>query len=254
MVRTRKQDVADGVAETINAVHGEGRAIGLGVDVGVEADVEALVGTAVTVHGRLDVLVSNAAITPSARGVDREFEDFTVVLRVNLGRQFLASRAAARVMVQRGRGRIIHVTSTRAVVGVPRLAAYSASKAGINNLSNELDQELADLGVRTVAVAPGLTEHTRDATCRGCRAHRPGVGAYPGGRLGRPEVLTASSRSSPARPRTTSPAPSSRCGHDREAPSVRRWQQASPRPHNARRPAGRSHAPHTLARPTRRTP
>jgi NAD(P)-dependent dehydrogenase (short-subunit alcohol dehydrogenase family) len=179
--RKRAQDVVDELP---------GTGFALEADVGDEAAVAAAAAEVDAVAGRLDGLINNAGWMPGPhRVLDMDTAVLERVLRSNLVGSFLTTKHFAPLMVRGGGGRIIYMSSIGAVQSTPGGSAYSASKAGINMLANVVHQELADDGVRTVAIAPGLTvtpgmrEIVSDAHVEHVRAN------YPGGRLGEPEDL-----------------------------------------------------------------
>jgi NAD(P)-dependent dehydrogenase (short-subunit alcohol dehydrogenase family) len=118
-------------------------------DIADEADAERMVSEAVQRHGRLDILVNNAA---APQGLDRrDIEDVPVavwdrVVRVNLRGTFLMSRFAVPVMRRQRHGRIINISSMAGVVAAPRSAAYSASKAAVIGLTRSLSADVAPWG------------------------------------------------------------------------------------------------------------
>jgi 3-oxoacyl-[acyl-carrier protein] reductase len=124
-------------------------------DVTSSAEVDALVGRAQDRHGRLDVLVTAAGFARDARLADMDDERWRSVLDVCLFAPFACSRAAAPVMAAQGYGRIVHVAS-RAHLGNPGQANYSAAKAGVIGLTKALAKELGRDGITVNAVAPGL--------------------------------------------------------------------------------------------------
>jgi 3-oxoacyl-[acyl-carrier protein] reductase len=179
-------DLDGGRAERVAAEAGN-EAIGLAADVSSEPDVVAMVDRAVATFDRIDVLVNNAGMFPKLRIVDMPVELWDRVLAVNLRGAFLCSRAVIPIMAARGGGRIINISSGLGERGTAGAAAYSASKAGISTFTKVLHQETADLGIKSVAVAPGLTD---TALMRG--AHDEAyighlVNQMPGKRLGQPE-------------------------------------------------------------------
>ena len=134
---------------------GELRASYVHCDVGDKAQVDALVRHAVALHGRIDVLVSNAGIFKAADFLDVTEADFDAVLRVNLKGSFLVGQAVAREMAKTGGGAIVNMSSVNGAVAIPNIASYNVSKGGINQLTRVMALALADIGIRVNAVAPG---------------------------------------------------------------------------------------------------
>jgi len=119
-----------------------------------------VVDAAVTAYGGVDILVNNAAVSASTNILDTTPELYEQVLAVNLTAPFMLSKAAIPVMVDRGGGSIIHITSIAALRGQGGrgCAAYSASKAGLIGLTNDVADSLGAKGVRMNCIAPGLID------------------------------------------------------------------------------------------------
>lgn len=153
----KNPSVHDTVAQVLDA---GGVAIGMQMDAGAEADVAAMVATALRNHGQLDIAFANAGISGGMAGIfDLTPEAWTEILRVNLIGPWLMVKHAGKVMADAGRGGAIVCTASvaglRSGAGGP---AYSASKAGVINLVMVAAQQLSETNVRVNALCPGLTE------------------------------------------------------------------------------------------------
>ncbi|MBX6313510.1 MAG: glucose 1-dehydrogenase [Isosphaeraceae bacterium] len=153
------------------------------VDVTDPAGVQVMIEGVLADFGRIDVLVNNAGVGLNKPFLTTTLEEWERQIRVNLTGTFLCSQAAARAMVRRGGGRIVNVASISGQRGGQGRAAYGAAKAGVILLTKVMAVELAPLGVRVNAIAPGPvdTEQSRgthtEATRRAYRQRIP-VGRY----------------------------------------------------------------------------
>lgn len=131
----------------------------LRTDVARSADVEALVGLAVSAHGRLDVMVNNAGIEGrSARVAETPDAVWDQVVAVNLTGVFYGIRHALAVMIPQGGGSIISTASVAGLVGWHGGGAYGAAKAGVVSLTRTAAIENARYGIRINCICPGLVE------------------------------------------------------------------------------------------------
>lgn len=109
--------------------------------------------------GGIDILVNNAGISgPNQTLWDYPPEDWLKVLMVNLVGAFHCCRALAPVMIEKGYGRIVNISSIAGKEGNPNASAYSASKAGLIGLTKSLGKELAEFGVLVNCVTPAAVE------------------------------------------------------------------------------------------------
>ena len=142
----------------------------------------------------LDVLVNCAGISPTFKRAELlDDDEWRNVIDVNLSGAFFVSRAAAELMLASGGGSIIHTSSVHAHAGMPRLAAYSASKGGTEAVARTLALEWAKDGIRVNSVAPGYFETEMTEGLRGNeRLSRQLLERIPMGRFGVPsEVVSA---------------------------------------------------------------
>jgi len=120
-------------------------------------DAVAAVASEVTARlGASDILVNNAGILRPGPMETVTIEGWNVVLAVNLTGYLIAAQAFGSDMIKAGRGSIIHIASIAATNTQPRSGAYSASKAGVLQLSKQLALEWGPRGVRSNAILPGL--------------------------------------------------------------------------------------------------
>jgi NAD(P)-dependent dehydrogenase (short-subunit alcohol dehydrogenase family) len=105
--------------------------------------------------GRLDGLVNNAGIAIFKPILDVTYEDWQRILAVNLTGPFLCTQAAAPLMRDSGGGAIVNITSISGLRASTLRTAYGTSKAGLAHLTKQQAAELASLGIRVNAVAPG---------------------------------------------------------------------------------------------------
>ena len=148
-------DRADAVAASIGAAGGT--AVGLAADVATAEGAEALIGRALSDFGRIDILVNNAGIARDAWLAKISEEDWDETLRVNLKSQFLTCRAAVPHFMEQKYGRIVNISS-RAWLGGPGQASYSASKGGVVSLTRTLALELARFQVTVNCIAPAIVD------------------------------------------------------------------------------------------------
>jgi glucose 1-dehydrogenase len=146
-------EAGSAVARAIEAAGG--RATFVKTDVGDAAQAQRLIERTLATFGRLDVLINNAGIIRTADFLEISEADFDAVLRVNLKGVFLVGQAAARAMVAQGKGAIVNMSSTNAVVAIPNQVPYATSKGGVNQLTKVMALALADKGVRVNAIGPG---------------------------------------------------------------------------------------------------
>ena len=144
---------SDTLART-HAVLPADRTIAICCDVADAAGVAAAVGRVAQEFARLDVLVNNAGIAIFKPILDVTYEDWSRVLAVNLTGPFLCVQAAVPLMRDSG-GAIVNITSISGLRASTLRTAYGTSKAGLAHLTQQQAIELASLGIRVNAVAPG---------------------------------------------------------------------------------------------------
>jgi 3-oxoacyl-[acyl-carrier protein] reductase len=168
VVNSRDQQRADAVAARLARV---GETLAVAADVSEARGNQNLVEAAVARWGRLDVMVNNAGTSMIKPSAELSEADWRRVIDLNLTGAFLGSQAAARVMLPQGTGSIINIGSVLGQVGLPKRAAYCASKHGLIGLTKVLGVEWGRCGVRVNCLNPGYIKTPMDV-------HDQAVGDY----------------------------------------------------------------------------
>lgn len=154
-------------------------------DVTDTASVTDAVEQLITEHGRVDALITSAAILRTAPLHEMTDELWDAVLETNLSGVFRSCRAVLPAMIAAGSGSIVNLSSVHAVATVPGTGAYAATKGAIIALSRQLAVEYADAGIRSNSVVVGSVD-TAMSTQHGEQLARDGVSvSAPAGALGR---------------------------------------------------------------------
>lgn len=130
----------------------------IGCDVAIPGQVAEAVDAVVERFGRLDALVNNAGTAVFKPLLETTYAEWQRVLAVNLDGPFLTTQAAASVMADNGGGAIVNITSISGLRASTLRVAYGTSKAALAHLTKQQAAELASLGIRVNAVAPGPVE------------------------------------------------------------------------------------------------
>lgn len=145
--------------EVVAKVRGAGRRACLAQgDVSRARDADAIVARVASELGAPTILVNNAGVFPRVEFLAMTESDWDHVIDVNLKGSFLCAQAAARRMVEAGRGGAIVNLGSVAMRGAPLGVHYSASKAGVMGLTRAMALALAPHRIRVNAIAPGLTD------------------------------------------------------------------------------------------------
>ncbi|MEX3939898.1 SDR family NAD(P)-dependent oxidoreductase [Paraburkholderia sp. BR10937] len=153
----RTQEACSGILNDIQLAGGT--AIAVGCDVSDAASVALAAETVLRELGPADVLVNNAGIGGGGRValLDASLDEWQRLLSINLTGAFLCSQAFGAQMRDAGKGgTMVHVASIGGDIAIPKGIAYSVSKAGVLMLSKQLCLELAQYGIRSNCVSPGL--------------------------------------------------------------------------------------------------
>ncbi|GAA3438325.1 SDR family oxidoreductase [Kutzneria kofuensis] len=144
--------------EKLAADHGD-RVAATTCDVTDESQVQALIDTAVSTFGRLDVMINNAGLGGTRSVLEMTDDEWSRVLDVTLNGTFRCTRAALRRMVDQGSGAIVNNASVIGWRSQAGQAHYAAAKAGVMALTRCAAADVAPHGIRVNAVAPSLAMH-----------------------------------------------------------------------------------------------
>jgi len=117
-----------------------------------------LVDNVVEKFRHIDILVNNAGVNRQEWAENFTEENWDLIMSTNLKGLFFLSQAVGRVMIQQKKGKIINISSDAGTVGLPRRAAYCASKGGVNLLTKNLAIEWAKYNINVNAVSPAFVE------------------------------------------------------------------------------------------------
>jgi NAD(P)-dependent dehydrogenase (short-subunit alcohol dehydrogenase family) len=152
-----------GAREVVRQINTEGgMAVTVQADVTQRADVERLVTKTVEAFGRLDVLVNNAGIQPTAPFLETSDEEWDAMMAADLRSVFLCTQIAARQMIRQGKndqgeaGAIVNIASIEAENPAPMHSHYNAAKGGVLMYTRASAIELGSEGIRVNALSPGL--------------------------------------------------------------------------------------------------
>ncbi len=188
VIAARTVPEIEAVADEIRSNGGSARA--KMTDLTQSDQIDALVQESVSVFGGVDILVNNAARSFLRPLIDLREDGFDKIFDTNVKGTFLLSRAAAKIMMQRGGGRIVNVTTVGAERGGPMMGAYFASKAAVKMLTMCMATEWASMNILVNAVGPGITRtHFSQPIWTNPELERQLVSHIPQGRIAEPEDI-----------------------------------------------------------------
>jgi NAD(P)-dependent dehydrogenase (short-subunit alcohol dehydrogenase family) len=185
----------EGGEETVSQIEADGgEAVFVEADVTDEADVGAMVETAVETFGGLDFAFNNAGIEGATASTDEQpMDNWNRVIDINLEGVFLGLRAEIPAMLEDGGGAIVSTASVAGLFGFPNLSPYVASKHGVIGLTKTAAVEFSGEGVRVNAVCPGVIDTPMVARAKeeDPETMEATMAATPIGRLGQPDEIAS---------------------------------------------------------------
>ncbi len=140
-------------------------------------------------QGQIDILVNNAGINLKKPLTEVTDDEFQKIILTNLTSVFSITREVAKLMIAQGSGNIINISSMAAHYGIPKVIAYSASKAGIEGMTRAMAVDLSPSGIRVNCIAPGFIATAMSSTALDNDPERKNkvLSRTPMGKLGKPE-------------------------------------------------------------------
>ena len=139
---------------------------GLKADISKLTDIEKMISKTVKSFGQLDILINNAAAPFQKPMMEINWEDWDLVLNVNIKGTFHVLKAAASEMIKKGNGgSIVNISSLAGSGGRPLYVPYAASKAAVMNITQSAAKELAKYNIRVNSISPGNIESKMLTEC-----------------------------------------------------------------------------------------
>ncbi len=150
--------------------------------------IPALIKDIVSEAGQIDILVNNAGINMKKDILEVTNEEFQNIFNTNVLSVFAISREVAKEMKKQESGSIINISSMAALYGIPKVIAYTASKAAIEGMTRSMAVDLAPLGIRVNCIAPGFirTDMSEKALSNDLDRKNRVLSRTPMGKLGEP--------------------------------------------------------------------
>jgi 2-keto-3-deoxy-L-fuconate dehydrogenase len=180
--------------ETVSELSGNG--MPLRVDVSNAGDVQRMVERVEEAFGRIDILCNNAGIGSTTDVIEADPDEWDQVFAVNVRGTFLSCKYTLPGMITRGGGVIVNTASVAGLIGIPKRAAYCASKGAVVVLTKQIAVSYVSQGIRCNCVCPGTVDspwvgRLLDATDDPVAARKALEARQPIGRLGTPEEVAA---------------------------------------------------------------
>jgi 3-oxoacyl-[acyl-carrier protein] reductase len=177
--------------EVVKVIKEMGReVISIKADVANDAEVKSMVDTAIEKFGSIDILVNNAALHRGGRVQKIPPEDWDLVINSALKGTFNCCRYVVPLMVEKGWGRIINISSYAGLHGYPGDTAYGSAKAGLIGFTKSLAKEAARKNITVNIVIPGFLQTDMTAPLFATEEKiKSEIERIPLGRPGRPEEI-----------------------------------------------------------------
>ena len=157
------------------------------------AAIPALIKEIEAEFGTIDILVNNAGINLKKKFEEVSDEEFQRIVQTNVNSVFTVSREVVKLMLQKGSGTIVNISSMAAQYGIPYVIAYTAAKTAIDGMTKAMAVELSPEGIRVNCVAPGFiaTDMSAKALDNDPQRKQKVLSRTPMGKLGLPEDVAA---------------------------------------------------------------
>lgn len=151
--------------------------------------IPSFIESVISTHGPIDILVNNAGINQKKNLVEVTDEEFSKIILTNILGLFAFSREVAKSMIPKKKGVIINISSMAAHYGIPKVIAYTASKAAVEGMTRAMAVELSPSGIRVNCIAPGFIKTNMSAAALDSDPERKQrvLSRTPMGELGLPE-------------------------------------------------------------------
>jgi len=182
----------EGAEQRASEIHNAGgNAMICQADVRDESSLKKALENVVKKWGRLDILVNAPGVNSTTPVMEITEEEWNHILDINLKGVFLASRLAAKLMIQQGNGgSIINITSASSEIPLSKVFTYSISKAGMNNMTRFLAREWAPHNIRVNAIMPGFFPAEQNKEILSAEREKAIFNHTPLNRYGNPDELS----------------------------------------------------------------
>ncbi len=163
-------------------------------DLSETSGMPALISEIVASFGAPDILVNNAGINMKKPFTEVTDDDFKLIIQTNLNAVFSLTREVVKVMLPKGSGSIINISSMSSQYGIPYVIAYTATKSAIEGMTRAMATELSPMGIRVNCVAPGFiaTAMSTKALSNDPQRMNKVMSRTPMGKLGEPADVAQS--------------------------------------------------------------